>query len=87
MRDVFAVSTYGTLLHKAWTGDTWYPAGAGWEDLGGQCASAPAVASWGAGRLDVFVIGNDGHMQHKAWTGDTWYPAGSGFEDLGGQFT
>jgi hypothetical protein len=33
-----------------------------WEDLGGKCSSPPAVASWGANRVDIFGIGTDKQM-------------------------
>jgi Repeat of unknown function (DUF346) len=42
--DVFGVGGDGALYHKAWTGAEWTP---GWDDLGGQFTSAPAVAAWG----------------------------------------
>jgi hypothetical protein len=52
----------------------------GWESLGGSYNSAPAVASWGSGRLDLFTIGS-GSVQHRWYSGGQW----SGTEDLGGQ--
>ena len=54
-----------------------------WVDLGGELASAPAVASWGPGRLDVFAQGENGHLMHKRWNGEEW----SGWRDLGGRLT
>jgi Repeat of unknown function (DUF346) len=34
--------------------------------------SSPAVASWGANRLDVFVRGTDNAIWHAWWDGSTW---------------
>ncbi len=54
----------------------------GWETLGGTLTSAPAVSSWGSGRLDTFVRGTDSALHHK------WYQNGwSGWESLGGVLT
>jgi Repeat of unknown function (DUF346) len=52
----------------------------GWECLGGVLTSAPAVASWGANRLDVFVSGTDNGIWHKWYDGTKW----RGFEPLAG---
>jgi hypothetical protein len=39
------------------------------EDVGGIPASAPAVASWGPGRLDVFYLGHHRHPRPlMSWT-------------------
>jgi hypothetical protein len=81
--DIFVVGTDNALYHKAWDG-SWYPSETTWENLGGQCASAPAVASWGANRLDIFVVGTDNALYHKAWDG-SWYPSETTWENLGGQ--
>ena len=51
----------------------------GYESLGGVLTSAPAVCSWGPGRLDVFVRGGDGALYHKYFDGG-W----SDWENLGG---
>jgi len=45
--------------------------------------AAPAVAAWGANRLDCFVRGTNDHMFHKWWDGSQW----NGWEDLGGTLT
>ena len=68
------------MYHKAWTGAAWQ---ANWEDLGGVFNSPPAVAAWGANRLDIFGLGTDNAMYHKAWTGAAWQ---ANWEDLGGVF-
>ena len=36
-----------------------------WESLGGSFTSAPAICSWGVGRLDVFGRGEDFALCHK----------------------
>jgi hypothetical protein len=36
------------LFHKARDGAAWQPGQTDWEDLGGDCTSDPAVATWGA---------------------------------------
>ncbi len=51
-----------------------------WEQLGGYCLEAPAVASWDSNRLDTFVVGGDSALYHKWWDGTGW----SGWENLGG---
>ena len=70
------------MLHKAWANSDWHPS-PGWEALGGQFNSAPAVASWGSGRLDVFALGAENQMLHRAWANGAWTP---GWEALGGRF-
>ena len=63
------------------------PSWSAWTPQGappGGAAQAPAVASWGPGRLDLFVKGGDGHLWHS------WQSPGARFspwEDLGGQLT
>lgn len=56
-------------------GETWVRT----ETLGGQLASGPGVASWGAGRLDVFARGGDNSLIHK-WYSNGWW----NWESLGG---
>lgn len=69
----------GSYVHKAWTGDGWFPE-KGWEDFGGVFFSDPAVVSWGAGRLDIVGLSADGaSLRHKYYQGG-W----SDWEDLGG---
>ncbi|MEO6797999.1 MAG: peptidoglycan DD-metalloendopeptidase family protein [Candidatus Dormibacter sp.] len=55
----------------------------GWQSLGGVASASPAVASWGANRLDLFVRGGDNALWHKWWDGTAW----RGWESLGGQLT
>src|ERR1700739_5134622 len=55
--DVFAIGTDQGMYHKAWTGTAWLPPNPNWERVGSKLdrfASPPAVASWGANRLDIF---------------------------------
>jgi len=56
------------------------PSFGGWESLGGSATSAPAVASWGNGRLDVFTRGTDNALWHRWFDSGSW----SGWERLGG---
>jgi hypothetical protein len=85
--DVFVVGPQSNLYHKAWNGTAWDPSSpADWDDLGGNCSSAPAVVSWGQNRLDVFVVGPQNNLYHKAWNGTAWDPSSpADWEDLGGQ--
>jgi hypothetical protein len=46
---------------------------------GGGLNSAPAVCSWGPGRLDVFATGTNYHLWHTWWDGTGWHS----WEDLG----
>ncbi|MBW4717124.1 hypothetical protein [Saccharothrix obliqua] len=76
--DVFVRGEDAHLWHKWWTdGVGW----SGWEDLGGDIASAPSVISFDDGRLDVFARSAGNTLLHRWWTaGGGW----SGSEDLGG---
>lgn len=55
----------------------------GWQDLGGNLTSAPAVSSWASNRLDTFARGTDNALWHKWWNGTRW----SDWESLGGNLT
>ena len=68
-----------SLRHKYWNGSAW----GGPENLGGVLNSPPAVASWGANRLDIFVVGTDQALWHRWWNGSAW----GGWESLGGFLT
>ncbi len=64
---------------------------AGWfkENLGGNsgCAgagAAPAISSWGPGRLDLFVCGADSALWHRWWNDEVGWSA---WESLGGYLT
>ena len=52
----------------------------GWESLGGQLTSAPAVSSDASGELNVFWRGTDNNLWHKWFNYPSWY----GPESLGG---
>ena len=53
----------------------------GFETLGGDLASAPAVVHTGSGRLEVFVRGkHDDDLVQRSWNGTSW----SGWKNLGG---
>jgi hypothetical protein len=57
-----------------------------WNSLGGGLTSAPAICSWGPGRLDIFARGEDFALWHKHspdlqnWEWSKW-------ESLGGELT
>lgn len=73
--DVAIRGVDGAVWLRGWDGRYW----TGWWSLGGQAASAPAIASWGPGRLDVFATAVDGALWHRWWEGE-WQP----WEWLGG---
>jgi hypothetical protein len=53
----------------------------GFENLGGDLASGPAVAHTGSGRLEVFIRGKHNHdLVQRSWNGSRW----SGWKNLGG---
>ncbi|KAI3331295.1 hypothetical protein F4824DRAFT_299106 [Ustulina deusta] len=82
--DIVGNALNGSFLHKAWTGTDYFPAGKGWEDLGGNFSSLPSIGSWGENRLDIVGISAaTGSLLHKYWEGGEW----SDWEDLeGGPF-
>ncbi|KAI1855008.1 hypothetical protein JX265_012363 [Neoarthrinium moseri] len=41
--DIVGRSDTGSYVHKAWTGQGWYPSGSKWEDFGGYFFSNPAT--------------------------------------------
>ena len=55
----------------------------GWESLGGELASAPAVTSWARDEMQVFAIQPDGALWNRYWDGSAWHP----WESLGGELT
>jgi len=60
--DIFVVGGRGRRVwHQTRSGTRWM----GWEDLGGEFFSAPAVTSWGDGRLDVFVAAAGESIQQR----------------------
>ena len=73
--DVFVTANDGTLQHNWWNGAWW----SGWENLGGQLASAPAVASWALGPARRLRPAPGGALVHKYWNSG-W----SGWELFGG---
>lgn len=73
--DVAIRGADGAVWLRGWDGRDW----TGWWSLGGQAASAPAMASWGPGRLDVFAAAAGGALWHRWWQGE-WQP----WEWLGG---
>jgi hypothetical protein len=62
--DIFAKGTDNSLEHL------YYEGGWGeWESLGGILIGAPAVASWGAYRLDIFIKSNFANLRQKTYDG------------------
>jgi hypothetical protein len=57
--DVFALTTNGTIQHRAFSG-RWGT----WLSLGGHSVSGPGVVSQRNGTLDVFETGSDGQLRH-----------------------
>lgn len=45
----------------------------GWESLGGEVSSRPAVASWGTDEVQVFFLGADGQLWDTFWDGSAWH--------------
>jgi uncharacterized protein YvpB len=74
--DVFAQGQDGGVWFEGWDGARW----TGWSAASGPVASAPAVASWGDGRVDLFATGSDRALWHRSFDGGQW----SGWESLGG---
>ena len=73
-----AAGLWGALIWPLGRNPQW----TGWEDLGGNLTSPPAVASWGSNRLDVFAAGHDQKLAHKWWDGSKWHD----WQSLGGTF-
>jgi hypothetical protein len=83
--DIFGLGTDNQMFHKYWDGHAWGPSPTGWEALGGEFNSPPAVVAWGPNRLDIFGLGTDNQMFHKYFNG-AWGPSPTGWEALGGEF-
>ena len=52
----------------------------GWESLGGELASAPAVTSWADNEMEVFAVHRDGQLWNRYWDGEAWHQ----WEPMGG---
>ena len=74
------------LYQKTFDGQTW----SGWIGHGNpplvEPASAPAVSSWGANRLDVFMRGTDNALWRRAWDGDGPGNGWGAWERIAGNF-
>ncbi|GII20416.1 hypothetical protein [Planosporangium mesophilum] len=68
--DLFTVGADRALHHRAFRDGRW----SGWEDLGGQLASTPAVGSLGPDQFDVFARGTDDMLWHTWISGGAWQP-------------
>lgn len=65
--DIIGRSSFSSCVHKAWTGNGYYPPGEEMEDLGGTFATTPVSVSWGKNRLDVFGVSILDELVHKFW--------------------
>ncbi len=81
-----------TVFVRGDDGAIYYRDGSGtsfghWTSIGGSTAAgpAPAVCSWGGGRLDVFVTGADGLLWHKSYTSTAGWA--DHWDSLGGTLT
>jgi len=77
--DVIACGKLDDVWHKwydnsQWSGDLGGTNWESWEEqsLGDLAASAPALSSWGPGRLDVYVDGMDASLLHKWYDNGQW---------------
>lgn len=77
--DLVGLTYDGGYVHKAWTGDGWFPED-GWEDFSGHFFSKPALVSWGPGRVDIIGLSADTGALWHLYYQDGW----SEWEDLGG---
>lgn len=78
--DIVGITRDYSYVHKAWTGDAWFPSEDTWEDFGGSFFSDPSIVSWAAGRIDIVGLSaDDGSIKHMYYH-DGW----SKWEDLGG---
>jgi hypothetical protein len=84
--DVWAAAEKdGQLHHLFWDGAAYQ----GWEKLGGNFQTAPAVSHWDVGKIDIvglFDAGEDTHYHSKSYDGFNWYPSFDGWFDKGGDF-
>jgi hypothetical protein len=76
--ELFARGADFTLRGNHTDGTTWF----GWQNHGGQLASAPVAVSWGPDRLDLFAVFRDGALWHRWWDGQLW----NDWESLGGAY-
>lgn len=82
--DIVGRTKKGAYVHKAWTGEDWFPSGDKWEDFGGEFFSDPAIVSWGEGRLDIVGHAANGSLLHKYYGSGDHGGGWSAWEDLGG---
>lgn len=66
-----AIATDSTAVVLGLTG--WQAA---WTDVGSPFGAAPALASWGAGRVDLFLKNGNQLIQKTRTTSAGWMPAG-----------
>ena len=66
--DIFHRGNDHALWHKWFDGNAWN----GWEFLGGQLQSEPAVVSRNTNHIEVFFEGVDHNLWLKTWDGSRW---------------
>lgn len=69
-------STDTHMYQRFWDGQRW----SGWQALGGDLASGPALASWNEGRLDCFARGMFQNLIHVWWEVSSGWSA---WQDMG----
>lgn len=75
IRDVYARSRTGSVIHKFWAGNQWSP----WFDLGGNITGTPLALTVVPGFREIYVRGSDGRLWQKNWDGKAWVPSDSGW--------
>jgi hypothetical protein len=77
---VVALTVNGAPYTWSFTVGAFQTAPAGWQSLRGEVSLAPAVSSWGSGRVDVFIRGSDNGLWQNTWNTTSW----SGWTSMGG---
>jgi endonuclease/exonuclease/phosphatase family metal-dependent hydrolase len=77
--EVFVRGMNGHLVQRTWCNGKW----SGWNNLGGDLASAPAAISLKQGHIEVFVRGRNHHLVQRSYRNGSW----GGWKNLGGDLT
>ncbi|MFJ6769905.1 hypothetical protein ACIQOV_02795 [Kitasatospora sp. NPDC091257] len=87
--DVIGMGSDKAFYHKEFNLDRWLPSQTGWDLLGGNFTSRPAVASSYPESLDIVGVAPDGAMHHKEKLphGSGWFPPDISWDLIGGGFT
>jgi hypothetical protein len=87
-REILDVAVRGTdnSIRHRWLTPSQNPPWSGWDELGGNLTSAPAIVSWRTDQLDVWSRGTEGNIYgryaYQAPWGD-WYGVPGGAQALG----